>query len=128
MSDKTLAFCIECEFTKLILGKEQQYPGPSDRTCPMCDKALWYLGFDSSPIVELLDYDECGIEGSKEYLQKLFKRVIQVLGGGLQIADILTKKEQDLLDDILGHVAYDAHEAETMNSLRQKLEGAESHH
>ena len=39
-----------------------------------------------------------------------------------QIKNLLTNEEQTLLDDILGHVNYDAEEAETMSSLRKKLE------
>jgi len=44
------------------------------------------------------------------------------------INTLLTKEEWMLLDDILGHVAYDDHEIKTMNSLRTKLEGVGSHH
>ena len=73
-----IEFCIHCEYKKRK-EFEGYEPEPSERLCPICGRHLWYLGFDSSPVVELLDYDENGIHDNADLLLKLFERASEIL-------------------------------------------------
>lgn len=73
-----IEFCIYCQYKKRK-EFEGYDPKPEERLCPICGRHLWYLGFDLSPVVELSDYDECGVHANAESLMKLFKRAYEIL-------------------------------------------------
>jgi len=73
-----IRYCVNCQFQKRDDDFELKHTG--ENTCPVCESWLWSLNIEKDGIMEIMDWDECGIHDKD--LLKILKRSIEVIGKG----------------------------------------------
>jgi len=74
-----IRYCVNCQYQKRDDDFEinRAYKEDMQKTCPICDSWLWSLQIEDDGLMEILDWDECGIHDRD--LLKILKRSIEVI-------------------------------------------------